>query len=97
MQFYGIITNPKGEVKSMSCIITYQKENGEIFYRPAKTTYGKKVGDETSMGWKVLDIHYKYGNNYYCYSDYLRVYTKERKKLSQIIAGYLIKKLYKYR
>ena len=51
--------------EEMSCIITYQKENGDIFYKPGKTTYGKRVGDETSMGWKVLDIHYKYGDNYY--------------------------------
>lgn len=81
----------------MSCIITYQKANGEIFYRPAKGSYGKRVGDETSMGWTVLDIHYKYGNNYYCYQDFYKIIQKQRLKPSQRVAGYLIKKLNKYR
>lgn len=81
----------------MSCIITYQKANGEIFYRPRITEGGLRVGDETSMGWKVLDIHYKYGNNYYCYSDYYRVLRKQRRTMKQKIANYLCQKLYKYR
>lgn len=61
----------------MDCIITYQKANGEIFIRPSKYDYGRRVGDETSMGWKILDIHYKSGNNYYCYEDFMRIFRNE--------------------
>ena len=61
----------------MNCIITYQKSNGEILIRPCISTYGKKIGDETSMGWKVLDIHYKHGDNYYCYEDFMRIFKNE--------------------
>lgn len=81
----------------MSCIITYQKENGDIFYRPSKTTYSKRVGDETSMGWKVLDIHYKYGDNYYCYNDFYKIIRKNKQTIKQKIANYLCYKLNKYR
>lgn len=81
----------------MSCIITYQKANGDIFYRPSQSTYGRKVGDETSMGWKVLDIHYKYGNNYYCYEDFYKILRKNKETTRQKIANYLIVKLNKYR
>ena len=83
----------------MNCIITYQKENGETFIRPYNSSKRfKRVGDETSMGWKILDIHYKYGNNYYCYEDFMRIFKnefekelKERKKKKLI--KYAIKKL----
>lgn len=81
----------------MSCIITYQKENGEIFYRPRKTEGGLRVGDETSMGWKVLDIHYKYGDIYYCYNDFYKMIRKDRQTIKQKVANYICKKLYKYR
>ena len=81
----------------MSCIITYQKSNGDIFYRPATTTHGRHVGDETSMGWKVLDIHYKYGENYYCYSDYYKMLQRQKMTLKQKMACYIIHKLNKYR
>lgn len=82
----------------MNCIITYQKENGDILIRPCSSTYGKRVGDETSMGWKILDIHYKHGDNYYCYEDFMRIFRnefekelKERKKKKLI--KFAIKKL----
>lgn len=67
----------------MGCIITYQKSNGEIFIRPYERSafsIGKKVGDESSMGWKILDIHYKYGDNYYCYEDFMRIFRNEFEK-----------------
>lgn len=84
----------------MECIITYQKGNGEVFIRPCKFDYGKRVGDETSMGWKILDIHYKHKDNYYCYEDFMRMFKegiekelkeKRRKKLIK----YAIKQLNK--
>lgn len=67
----------------MNCIITYQKSNGEIFIRPynhSAFSLGKRVGDESSMGWKILDIHYKYGNNYYCFDDFMRIFRNELQK-----------------
>lgn len=83
----------------MSCIITYQKSNGEIFIRPynhSAFSLGKRVGDESSMGWKILDIHYKYNDNYYCYDDFMRLFHQEiKEKQNKKLIKYLIKKLNK--
>ena len=83
----------------MGCIITYQKENGDIFIRPynssAFSTF-KKVGDETSMGWKIIDIHYKHNDNYYCYEDYIKIFEKQiKEKHNKKLIKFLIKKLSK--
>lgn len=65
----------------MNYMITYQKNNGDIFFRARNSLLGLSIGDETSMGWKVLDIHYLYEGNYYTYDDYKRVrHGKEIKK-----------------
>lgn len=56
----------------MNCIITYQKRNGDIFIRPYDFTL-RRIGDATSMGWKIIDIHYYYEGNYYCMQDYTRI------------------------
>lgn len=48
----------------MNYMITYQKASGEVFYRTKKVLSDLKIGDTTSMGWKVLDIHEKYNGNY---------------------------------
>ena len=84
----------------MGCIITYQKSNGEIFIRPyehSAFSQTKRVGDETSMGWKILDIHYKYKNNFYCYSDYMRIFEKQiKEKHNKKLIKFMIKKLSKY-
>ena len=76
----------------MNYMITYQKGNGDIFFRGRKTLYGMRVGDETSMGWKVLNIHYKYEGNYYTIEDLRRIINgkslkrkKEKKFLKYII------------
>ena len=45
--------------------ITYQKSNGCIIKRLRSTPLGCKIGDTTSMGWKVLNIEYQYKNKYY--------------------------------
>lgn len=50
--------------------ITYQKKDGCIFQRLRKTMLPYKIGEETSMGWKVLNIEYEYNNKYYSYFDY---------------------------
>ena len=63
--------------------ITYQKRNGEIFNRIRNTYFEHRVGDTTSMGWKVLDIKYNYNGRYYNKFDYDRLITikwnKEKK------------------
>lgn len=83
----------------MGCIVTYQKSNGEIFIRPynySAFASPKRVGEETSMGWKILDIHYKYNDNYYCYDDFMRIFQKEiKEKKNKKLIKYLIKKLNK--
>ena len=48
--------------KHTNCVITFQKNNGDIIMRPRMSTYGLNIGDETSMGWKVLDIHYQFSD-----------------------------------
>ena len=83
----------------MGCIITYQKSNGEIFIRPydrSAFSIGKRVGDESSMGWKILDIHYKYKDNYYCFNDFMKIFEKEvKEKHNRKIIKFMIKKLNK--
>lgn len=61
----------------MDCMITYQKPNGEIIFRPRKSVYDRKVGDTTSMGWKVIDIHYRYNGNYYTYLDFMKLIRRK--------------------
>lgn len=79
----------------MDCMITYQKQNGDIIFRPRKCVYDRTIGQETSMGWKILDIHYRYNGNYYKYDDFWKLIHKENTKHKKI-ARYLIKKLKKY-
>jgi len=56
----------------------------------------RRVGDETSMGWKILDIHYRHKGNYYCYDDYMRIFEREvKEKRNKKVIKYLIKKLSK--
>ena len=81
----------------MGCIITYQKENGDILIRYRVTKYDLYIGKETSMGWKVLDIHYEYNGNYYHEEDYSRLLRKRKYKIKQKIANYIIHKANKWR
>lgn len=45
--------------------VTYQKNDGCIIKRLRNTMLPYKVGETTSMGWKVLNIEYKYKDKYY--------------------------------
>ena len=63
--------------------ITYQKNNGCIFKRLRNTQLPYKIGETTSMGWKVLNIEYEYNNKFY--SEYL--YHKIRHKQIQTLAN----------
>ena len=83
------------------CVITYEQSNGNIIMRPRFGRNNLNIGDTTSLGWKVLDIHYQYiDGNYYHEEDIRRLYRKNEEKKEPIkkrIACYLIKKLNKYR
>lgn len=60
--------------------ITYQKRDGCIFQRYRDTSLPYKIGEETSMGWKVLNIEYEYKNKYYSEYEYNRLIYKNRQK-----------------
>lgn len=67
-------------------------------YRPRISDMDRTIGEETSMGWRVLDIHYLYEGNYYRYPDYMRLVrkaTERREPIRKKIAKYLIKQLRK--
>lgn len=58
--------------------ITYQKNDGCIIQRSRKTPLPYKVGDSTSMGWKVLNIEYQYKDKYYPEYKYNMLLQKEK-------------------
>ena len=64
--------------------VTYQKRDGNIIHRPRNTILPYKVGDTTSMGWKVLNIEYEYKNKYYPEYEYNVLIAKNRKKLLKL-------------
>lgn len=87
--------------KHTNCVITFQKNNGDIIMRPRMSKYGINIGDETSMGWKVLDIHYQFidGNYYHEYDYYrkLKELNKQREPIKAKIARYLMRITYDWR
>ena len=64
--------------------VTYQKRDGDIIHRIRNTILPYKVGDTTSMGWKVLNIEYEYKNKYYPEYEYNVLIAKNRKKYIKI-------------
>lgn len=58
--------------------ITYQKKDGSVMQRFRNTILPYKIGDTTSMGWKVLNIEYEYNNKYY--SEYKYNIIKQKRK-----------------
>ena len=91
--------------KHTDCVITFQKNNGDIIMRPRFNTMGLQIGDETSMGWKVIDIHYQFHDgNFYHEEDYKRLEKEYRikrepikKRIKKNIADYLVNKTYDWR
>ena len=61
--------------------ITYQKRDGCIIQRLRNTMLPYKIGETTSMGWKVLNIEYKYNNKYYPESEFNRLIYKNKENL----------------
>lgn len=81
----------------MNYMITYQKENGNIFFRLRKTPGELHIGDITSMGWKVLDIHQEYEGNYLHKEDIRRLINHKVYKtpMKKRIIRFIIRKLNK--
>lgn len=81
----------------MQCIIIYQKSDGTIFVRTYKYDQGRKVGDETSMGWKVLNVLYECDGNYYQHNEYLSIKMRKARKRNnkKIIRKAIKKAIYK--
>lgn len=65
--------------------ITYQKRNGDIFYRERWTLPDHKIGEETSMGWKILDIKEYFKGKYYSAPEYYKIYSKWKKRNRKIL------------
>lgn len=59
--------------------ITYQKQDGCIIQRQRKTMLPYKIGDTTSMGWKVLNIEFEYKNKFYSEYNYNMLIQNNRK------------------
>lgn len=60
--------------------VTYQKRDGTIIQRIRNTMLPYKIGQETSMGWKVLNIEYEYNNKYYPEYEYNMLIHKRKQK-----------------
>ena len=60
--------------------ITYQKRDGSIIQRLRNTVIPYKIGDTTSMGWKVLNIEYEFNNKYYPEYEYDMLILKIKQK-----------------
>lgn len=58
--------------------ITYQKRDGSIIQRYRNTNLPYKIGQETSMGWKVLNVEHEYKNKYYPEHKYSMLVQKKK-------------------
>lgn len=61
--------------------VTYQKRDGCIMQKFRNTVLPYKIGETTSMGWKVLNIEYEYKNKYYPEYQYNMLIRKDKKAL----------------
>lgn len=63
--------------------ITYKKRNGIIFQRIRNTLPIQTIGQETSMGWIILDIKKNFNGKYYSFAEYKQV-SRKKYKLNHI-------------
>lgn len=61
---------PTTEGVSVVIQVTYQKQDGSVIQKLRKTMLPYKIGETTSMGWKVLNIEREYKNKYYPIHEY---------------------------
>lgn len=60
--------------------VTYQKRNGSLIQRIRNTMVPYKIGETTSMGWKVINIEFRYDNAFYSEQDYYRIIQRNKKR-----------------
>ena len=65
--------------------MTYEKANGQIIRRFRSTYPDYKIGDRTSMGWKVVDIRYLYKKKYYHKDEYDNKVDTHVNKIKKLI------------
>lgn len=53
--------------------VTYQKRDGSVIQKQRNTMLPYKIGEITSMGWKVINIEFEYNNKLYSEHDYGRI------------------------
>ena len=82
----------------MRYMITYQKNNGQVFFRTRKTLSSLSIGDITSMGWLILDIHEEYEGNWLHHEDIRRFARQKayKKPLKKRIVRAIVQRLNKY-
>ena len=61
--------------------VTYQKRDGSIMQKYRNTLLPYKIGDTTSMGWKVLNIEYEHNNKFYSKNEHDVLLNKKKQKL----------------
>ncbi len=59
--------------------VIYLKTNGDIIERIRDTYPNQSIGEETSMGWVILDILHNYKGMYFSYSTYRYLIRKDRR------------------
>jgi len=60
--------------------VTYQKRNGDIIQRIRNTVVPYRIGETTSMGWKVINIQIKYNNKLYSQLEYHKIVQKRKSR-----------------
>lgn len=80
--------------------VTYQKRDGSILERYRNTAPPYRIGDYTSMGWKLLNIEYCYKDKLYTEIEYYKMIEKrkqnylKKKQIIEIIVKHIISLLY---
>lgn len=72
--------------------ITYKRRNGELVTHYVNWLPEYKIGEETRMGWIVIDIKKLWQNKYYSNAEYARKlyeHRKHQKKWYVIICRYI--------
>lgn len=64
--------------------IIYQKQNGDIFERNRTTLPTQRIGEYTSMGWKILDIKYYCQYKWYTTDEYYDYKVAKRNSENQL-------------
>lgn len=60
--------------------ITYQKRDGSTIQKYRNTMLPYKIGETTSIGWKVLNIEYEYKNKYYPEHEFYLLIHKNKQR-----------------